>query len=95
MKPETLFEMGRKLALLRKRNFPQDNQATFAVRIGVSKTTYVKMEKGDSQVAIGSYFKAASILNVESQFSTLFTAPKEEVNLFELSNLDNSKRPKQ
>jgi len=53
------------------------------------------MAKGDSQVAIGSYFKAASILNAESQFSALFTAPKEEVNLFELSNLDNSKRPKQ
>ncbi len=74
--------MGRKLALLRKRNFPQDNQATFAVRVGGGgETTYVKMEKGDSQVAIGSYFKAASILNAESQFSALFNTPKEEVNL--------------
>jgi len=77
MNPEILFKMGRKLALLRKRNFPKDNQATFAIRVGVSKTTYVKMEKGDSQVAIGSYFKAASILNVESQFRVLFTTPKE------------------
>jgi len=87
-----LSEIGRKIALLRKRYFPQDNQATFALRVGVSKTTYVKIEQGNSQVAIGSYFKVAAILNVEDQFSAVFTAPKESINLFELSGIDKSKR---
>ncbi len=94
MSSDILFEMGRKLATLRKRAFPKDNQGTFAVRIGVSKSTYVKMEQGDSQVAIGSYFKAASILNAEAQFGSLFTAPKEEINLFELSGHNKTKKPK-
>ncbi len=92
MTPVILSEIGRKIALLRKRDFPQDNQATFALRVGVSKTTYVKIEQGNSQVAIGSYFKVAAILNVEDQFSALFTAPKESINLFELSGIDKSKR---
>ena len=86
MTPVILSEMGKRIALLRKRDFPQDNQATFALRVGVSKTSYVKIEQGNSQAAIGSYFKVAAILNVEDQFSALFTAPKEEVNLFEESS---------
>jgi hypothetical protein len=42
-------------------------------------------EQGSSQVAIGSYFKVVAILNIENQFSALLTAPKESINLFELS----------
>jgi DNA-binding XRE family transcriptional regulator len=60
-----LLEVGEKLASLRKQFYPDDNQTTFAFRIGVSRATYQKMEKGDLTVSMHAYFKAAELLGVK------------------------------
>lgn len=56
-------ELGRHLRLGRKRHFPHDSQDDFARRIGVSRPTYQKMEQGDCGVALGSYLRAAQLLD--------------------------------
>lgn len=59
----------------RKRLFPNDTQADFAKRIGVSRYTYQKMEQSDPSVAMGHYLKAAEILGLSHNFQQLFTPP--------------------
>lgn len=54
--------LGRHLRAGRRRHFPRDSQQDFARRIGVSRATYQKMEKGDRNVALGSYLEAARLL---------------------------------
>lgn len=76
--------MGENLRKLRKKRYPSDDQKTFAFRIGVSKGTYVKMEKGDLSVSMASYVEAADFLGVRKGFDDLFIA---EVNLFEEAGL--------
>jgi DNA-binding XRE family transcriptional regulator len=70
-----LNSLGLKLRTARKARFPKDTQSDFALRAGVSRATYQKMEKGDLSVAIGSYFNAAKILKLEKGFSALFDMP--------------------
>jgi DNA-binding XRE family transcriptional regulator len=72
--------MGENLRKLRKKRYSSDDQKTFAFRIGVSKGTYVKMEKGDLSVSMASYIDAAKLLNVIDGFQGLFV---QEVDLFE------------
>ena len=48
-----LRELGGNLRRARKRRFPKDDLAAFALRIGVSRSTLQKMEKGDLTVALG------------------------------------------
>lgn len=74
-----LPSMGENLKKLRKKRYPSDDQKTFAFRIGVSKGTYVKMEKGDLSVSMASYIEAAKLLNVMDGFQGLFV---QEVDLF-------------
>ena len=65
------------LKTARKKQFPKDSQAKFAHRIGVSRETYNKMEKGDLRVAIESYLKAATLLTGERPpIDALFTIPE-------------------
>lgn len=71
--------MGENLRKLRKKRYPSDDQKTFAFRIGVSKGTYVKMEKGDLSVSMASYIDAARLLNVIDGFQGLFA---QDVDLF-------------
>lgn len=54
--------LGRHLRTGRRRLFPRDSQQDFARRIGVSRATYQKMEKGDRNVALGSYLEAARLV---------------------------------
>ena len=46
---------------------------SFALRIGVSRSTLQKMEKGDLSVSTGRYYRAAEILDLEDTFSRLLT----------------------
>ena len=71
--------MGENLRKLRKIYYPSDDQKTFAFRIGVSKGTYVKMEKGDLSVSMASYVHAANLLHVTDGFQGLFV---QEIDLF-------------
>jgi len=68
----TLPELGARLRAARKRGYPSDDLAAFALRIGVSRATLQKMEKGDMSVAIGRYFAAAERLGLSDGFDALF-----------------------
>ncbi len=73
---KALEELGRNLRLSRKKHFPHDDMSAFALRIGASRATLQKMEKGDLSVSIKYYFQAAERLNAEKEFSRLFLLEK-------------------
>lgn len=66
-----LPELGANLRRARKDRFPTDDLAAFALRIGVSRSTLQKMEKGDLSVATGKYYRAAQILGLTETFHGL------------------------
>lgn len=69
-------ELGQRLRKARRSRFPRDGIRGFCVRVGVSPTTLVKMEKGDLSVSMGSYYRAAYVLQLEEQFDGLFDRPE-------------------
>ena len=71
-----LLSLGERLSKARKRFYPNDTQQIFAVRIGVSKATYSKMEKGDLSVSMDKYFEAAALLGLQEGFDQLFKVEK-------------------
>ena len=75
-----LRELGGNLRRARKRRFPKDDLAAFALRIGVSRSTLQKMEKGDLTVALGRYYRAAEILGLADTFGILL---RQEESLFD------------
>ena len=72
--------LGENLKHAKKRHYPTDTMAVFALRIGVSKATYQKMEKGDLSVSTMNYYAAAELLGLHTAFDTLFT---EQESLFD------------
>lgn len=60
--------LGEQLRAGRKRRYPDDTQADFARRLGVSRYTYQKMEQGDTSVSMGSYLRAAQLLGSLDRF---------------------------
>lgn len=66
-----LPELGKSLRAARRRRFPGDDLAAFALRIGVSRSTLQKMEKGDLSVTIGKYYRAGEILGLAETFDGL------------------------
>ena len=66
-----LFELGANLRRARKVRFPKDDLAAFALRVGVSRSTLQKMEKGDLTVTTGKYYRAAQILDLTDTFHGL------------------------
>lgn len=75
-----LQEIGANLRGARKKRYPGDDLAAFALRIGVSRSTLQKMEKGDLSVATGKYYRAAAILGLTNTFDGLLRA---EESLFD------------
>ena len=73
---ELLTELGRNLRLSRKKHFPRDDMAAFALRLGVSRATLQKMEKGDLSVSLKYFYQAAKLLNAEQGFTQLFVYEK-------------------
>jgi len=78
MNTKLLPEVGLQLATARKLKFPKDDMKAFAIRVGVARSTYQKMEKGDLSVAMGLYYSAARVLGLENAFYDLFTLPRRE-----------------
>jgi transcriptional regulator with XRE-family HTH domain len=72
--------LGQNLRIARKRHFPGDDMAVFALRIGVSRATLQKMEKGELPVSLGKYYRAAEVLGLTQTFSGLLQA---EESLFD------------
>lgn len=81
MKPNMrLAALGSNLRAARKHSFRGDTQASFAVRLGVSKATYAKMEQGELSVSMDKYYKAAQLLELEAGFERLFV---QKVNILD------------
>ena len=77
---DRLPSLGTNLRSARKRRYPRDDLASFALRVGVSRSTLQKMEQGDLSVSIGRYWRAAEILGLAGTFDALFVA---EESLFD------------
>lgn len=71
-----LAQLGLNLKDARKRRFPADNLATFAIRIGVSRATLQKMEQGDLSVSMEKYYNAGRLLDLERDFEQLLRLPQ-------------------
>lgn len=69
---KTIPTLGQNLRLARKKRFPNDNMKAFALRLGISRATLQKMEKGDLSVCLKNYYQAARVLSVDGPFSQLF-----------------------
>ncbi len=67
-----LSELGKNLLNARKKKFPMDNMKGFSLRIGISRATFQKIEKGDLSVSLKHYYQAAKILGIEEDFARLF-----------------------
>jgi len=77
---QTLEQLGSNLRAARKKHFPRDDLRAFALRIGVSRATLQRMEKGDLNVSMGKYYQAAQVLGLEQPFQQLLELP---VSLFD------------
>ncbi len=71
-----LSRLGQNLKDARRRLYPADNMADFALRIGVSRATLQKMEQGDLSVSLGKYYQAGKLLGLEQGFEQLLLAPR-------------------
>ena len=67
-----LPELGQNIRLARKKQFPQDNMKAFSLRVGISRATYQKMEKGDLSVSLKHYYQSGLLLGTEKEFTQLF-----------------------
>jgi transcriptional regulator with XRE-family HTH domain len=63
--------LGANLRTARKKVFPADTLADFALRLGVSRATLQKMEQGDLSVSLGKYHSAATVLGLTATFESL------------------------
>ncbi|MDA9003992.1 helix-turn-helix domain-containing protein [bacterium] len=72
--------IGQRLKAARKQCFPLDDLRAFSIRIGVSRATYQKMEKGALSVSLNSYYQAATVLGLTHTFDTMFRI---EASLFD------------
>lgn len=75
---ETIPQIGQNLRLARRKSYPDDTLEDFALRIGVSRATLQRMEKGDLSVSLGKYFQAAVLLGLDAPFHTLLK-PKQSL----------------
>lgn len=69
---DNIPSLGQNLRTARKKGFPKDDMKAFALRLGVSRATLQKMEKGDVSVSLKYYYQAAKLLSVEEGFKQLF-----------------------
>lgn len=67
-----------------------EKQDVMASRLGVSRDTYIRMEKGDPSVKIGFWLEAARITRSLDQWQALFAA---EQSLF--SQFDAARKKRQ
>jgi len=75
----SLVKLGRDVALARrKRNL---TALMMAERVGVAKTTYLRVEKGDPSVAIASYAMALFVLGASDRLGDLLDPGSDDVGL--------------
>ncbi|MFT6734444.1 MAG: hypothetical protein ACJAS9_002645 [Polaribacter sp.] len=64
--------VGDNLKKSRKKTYPKDTIAAFAIRCEIGLSTYKKMEAGDLSVGLNYYYMAAVLLGHTSGFDDLF-----------------------
>jgi transcriptional regulator with XRE-family HTH domain len=83
----SLSKFGKDLARARRKRHL--TAAMVAERIGVAKSTYARMEKGDPAVAMGAYAMALFVLGFGEALGDLVDARKDEHGLL----LDDERLP--
>lgn len=84
----SLSKFGGDLSVARRKR--QLTTAMMAERIGVSPSTYVRVEKGDPRVALGVYAMALYVLGLGGSFNVFADPGKDEQGLL----LDEERLPK-
>lgn len=84
----SLVKFGADLSIARRKR--RLTVAMMCERLGVSKSTWQRMEKGDLTVAIAAYAQALFVLGLSTPFSELADPRKDEQGLL----LDIEKLPK-
>lgn len=84
----SLAKLGSDLAIARRKRGL--TVAAVAERMGVSKGTYLRVEKGDPSVRLGIYAMALFVLGFGDAFRDLVDASKDDVGLM----LDEERLPK-
>jgi transcriptional regulator with XRE-family HTH domain len=85
---ETLAEMGRRIALARRRR--NWNQDAFAKRLGVVRQTLSRLERGDPAIAIGLWVRALWVLGLDDSLAAVARPGEDKVGIFH----DEQRRPK-
>lgn len=75
----SLLKFGADLARARRKRHL--TAAMLCERIGVAKSTYTRMEKGDPSVALGAYAMALFVLGLGDTFGELLDARRDEQGL--------------
>jgi DNA-binding XRE family transcriptional regulator len=84
----SLAKLGSDIGMARrKRSFTVDMMAE---RVGVAKTTYLKVEKGDPTVSMGVYAMSLFVLGFPDALSAVADASRDETGLL----LDTDRLPK-
>jgi DNA-binding XRE family transcriptional regulator len=84
----SLAKFGKDLAVARRKRHL--TAAMVAERIGVAKSTYARMEKGDPAVAMGAYAMALFVLGFGEALGELIDARHDERGLL----MDEERLPK-
>jgi DNA-binding XRE family transcriptional regulator len=84
----SLKKFGADLALARRKRHL--TSAMMSERLGVAKSTYVRVEKGDPTVSMGVYAMALFVLGFGEAFGDLVAASRDEQGLL----LDEERVPK-
>ena len=84
----SLVKLGRDLAFARRKRGL--TAAMMAERLGVSRSSYFRIEKGDPTVAMGAYAMAIFVLGLGTPFADLADARNDEHGLL----LDAERVPK-
>src|SRR5580700_256851 len=84
----SLVKFGGDIAVARRKR--QLTVAMMAERLGVAKSTYLRVEKGDPSVSLGVYAMALFVLGFGDAFGDLVDASRDEQGLL----LDEQRVPK-
>ncbi len=83
-----LGKLGTDIALARRKR--QLTTVMMAERLGVAKSTYLKVEKGDPSVAMGAYAMTLFVLGLDSAIGDLVDPGRDDQGLL----LDSGRVPK-
>lgn len=75
----SLTKFGRDLALARRKRAL--TTVMVAERMGVAKSTYLRVEKGDPTVSLGVYAMALFVLGFDDAFGQLADASRDQIGL--------------